>query len=345
MRRCWTVGVLFALAGLGTGCPSTEVFVCISDDDCNSQTDGQCEPTGFCSFPDEACATGRRYGEAAGDGLSRRCVPAEHQTGTGTDTDVASTASMSMSTSTTADGSGSSSPTTPANTTSTSTTNDDSSSTWMETWPSSSTGSSGSDASSGSTTGQPVECEVVLADEFDSDDLQPLWQTESSNFVLTGDAIEFNVSAEEDFYNFIITADAYAGEGLEFRWSVLDGPDLDYTQQIAALTRRDTTESLDLLIDSEFLVVRHWDENGDFSDLAAFDYDPRYTWLQIRAVGAEVVFEQSMDEVNFETLYTYDFDIRQWDAEAWLGGGNWQTNAMDEVITFGAARLCAIPDQ
>ena len=65
-------GLLASL--LAAGC-STPIFVCSSDDSCN-RDGGQCEADGFCSFPDNACDSGRRYSEFAGDGLSGTCVDA-----------------------------------------------------------------------------------------------------------------------------------------------------------------------------------------------------------------------------------------------------------------------------
>lgn len=37
---------------------------------------GQCEVDGWCSFADDECESGRRYGELSGDGLAGVCVPA-----------------------------------------------------------------------------------------------------------------------------------------------------------------------------------------------------------------------------------------------------------------------------
>jgi hypothetical protein len=42
---------------------------------------GECQPTGFCSFPDGSCESGQRYGEFAGAGLSDECVPIDVSTG------------------------------------------------------------------------------------------------------------------------------------------------------------------------------------------------------------------------------------------------------------------------
>lgn len=56
------------------------VYQCAESTQCG---DGVCEPSGFCSFPDDACASGRRYGSFAGDGLGGTCVDSsEGSTGT-----------------------------------------------------------------------------------------------------------------------------------------------------------------------------------------------------------------------------------------------------------------------
>jgi hypothetical protein len=47
------------------------VFPCAEDTQCGPN--GNCEATGYCSFPDPACG-GQRYGELAPAGLSGQCV-------------------------------------------------------------------------------------------------------------------------------------------------------------------------------------------------------------------------------------------------------------------------------
>jgi hypothetical protein len=71
------VGCAICARGL-VGCsPYSGVgaFRCESDPDCQGAADGQCEPTGFCSFADSACPDGRRYGDLSG-GLAGQCVSA-----------------------------------------------------------------------------------------------------------------------------------------------------------------------------------------------------------------------------------------------------------------------------
>lgn len=67
---------LVALALFGSSaCLSSQSYVCGDDDACvSSDRTGTCEATGYCSFPDTECGTGRRYAEFAGDGLAGLCV-------------------------------------------------------------------------------------------------------------------------------------------------------------------------------------------------------------------------------------------------------------------------------
>lgn len=70
-------------------CQQGDTFQCGSDSECSGQ--GLCEATGFCSFPDDGCDSGRRYGEFAGS-LSEQCVQSEAGTsGPGMTTTTAGT--------------------------------------------------------------------------------------------------------------------------------------------------------------------------------------------------------------------------------------------------------------
>lgn len=64
----------FALVA-GAGCPLPPVYECTGDLSCG--VGGQCEDTGYCSFEDADCASGRRYGEFVGGGLADLCVMGE----------------------------------------------------------------------------------------------------------------------------------------------------------------------------------------------------------------------------------------------------------------------------
>src|ERR1044072_5211057 len=72
----------FALIGVfvgvvvGAGCAEPrEAFQCSSSSQCvHAGQTGTCESTGFCSFDDRGCPSGKRYRESAGDDLSGECV-------------------------------------------------------------------------------------------------------------------------------------------------------------------------------------------------------------------------------------------------------------------------------
>lgn len=59
-------------------------FACTDDASCSG---GLCQPAGFCSFPDETCASGQRYGEHASKAYASECV----DDGTGTSTSTSGT--------------------------------------------------------------------------------------------------------------------------------------------------------------------------------------------------------------------------------------------------------------
>jgi cysteine-rich repeat protein len=61
--------------GLALACGPADTFNCSSDAQCvQGSESGFCEATGYCSFPDDACDSGRRYGALAGGGLAGTCV-------------------------------------------------------------------------------------------------------------------------------------------------------------------------------------------------------------------------------------------------------------------------------
>ncbi len=67
-RAAWGLALGWACAGDGS-------FPCVSDAQCADGAGALCLQ-GWCGFPDEVCASGYRYGDHAGDGLSGTCAPA-----------------------------------------------------------------------------------------------------------------------------------------------------------------------------------------------------------------------------------------------------------------------------
>jgi hypothetical protein len=88
------------VALLTSSCGAT-VFACDEDSDCaGSGEQGACEINGYCSFPDGACESGRRYGDKGPAGIAGTCVPLGEDTGEGSGSSSSTTATMSTSTST-----------------------------------------------------------------------------------------------------------------------------------------------------------------------------------------------------------------------------------------------------
>ncbi len=69
------MGLLLSL-GLW-GCPAAEQ-TCAANSECGDE--GRCEASGFCSFSDDTCPTGRRYGESGPSGEGGQCVTAQGTT-------------------------------------------------------------------------------------------------------------------------------------------------------------------------------------------------------------------------------------------------------------------------
>jgi hypothetical protein len=67
-------------------------FLCESDEACQQgSAQGSCQPSGYCSFPDDTCPSGQRYGEHAGGSLPNTCVEPGSVGEAGTTDEAAST--------------------------------------------------------------------------------------------------------------------------------------------------------------------------------------------------------------------------------------------------------------
>lgn len=84
---CLAVGLL---AGSLAGCVGrSSAFVCETSAECvHAGNVGACEPSGYCSFDDLGCASGRRYGDLASPVLAGACVIEDHPDGDATELDA-----------------------------------------------------------------------------------------------------------------------------------------------------------------------------------------------------------------------------------------------------------------
>ncbi|MCR9166070.1 MAG: hypothetical protein ACE37F_17475 [Nannocystaceae bacterium] len=164
MGRHGVLALALVACGL-TGCKET--FECAADSHC--QLDGVagfCESLGHCSFPDEDCETGRRFGDLAGT-LSNMCVPPGDAVTSG---EVASTG----------DGSASGSTTVPDPTTATA----------------SGSSSTGSDDASSSGSAQPTDCNILFEDTFEGNMLGETWSVLGEPPTVSSGALRFTIEPE-----------------------------------------------------------------------------------------------------------------------------------------------------
>lgn len=65
-----------------TACTKASTFTCADSTDCKDGSfTGTCQDNGYCSFDDDACPSGQRYGDLAGGELAGECVELEGTTG------------------------------------------------------------------------------------------------------------------------------------------------------------------------------------------------------------------------------------------------------------------------
>ncbi len=77
MRRLGVIAVV-TVAAAGWSCRLEQSFRCEVDDNCAEELgNGICEPSGYCSFDDPECDSGRRYGKYAAQELAGVCVSAD----------------------------------------------------------------------------------------------------------------------------------------------------------------------------------------------------------------------------------------------------------------------------
>ena len=356
MRRSLAALVWFAALGW-TGCTATDVFVCVSDDDCNSSPGGQCEGSGYCSFPDAECQTGQRYGAAAGDGLSERCVPPEEDgtgsesTTTGADTTATvstfSTTTPPPPTSSTSQGvttqditlSTTDNPSTTTTTTTDPTGSDSSTSAGTTT-----SGDPSTTAGSESSTGTADGCEEQLFDGFDGATLGPEWMTKSDGISVMDSNFRVEFGPEEGDFHYAVSTATHPGERVEVAIDIEQPPSEDYSQLVVAFGEAESFSSVDLLVDGSYLSARQWTSAKDFIDHASLLFDPvAHRFLRIREADGQVFFEHSPDGINYSTMHALDFDISGWTGRIWLGAGCWAVNPAQDVALVDSVRICALP--
>ena len=128
----WAAAASAALLSCALAC-GAPTFICNDADDCGSN--GVCEPNGGCSFPDETCASGRRFAKHTAS--ANECVPAQQGTSSTSGDPTSGGPSTSLDT------------LDPSTSSSESTSGDDSSSTTVDIIPDTTATTTGDESSTG----------------------------------------------------------------------------------------------------------------------------------------------------------------------------------------------------
>jgi hypothetical protein len=196
--RSASAGVIASI-GLAWACGGARVFACNDDPQCTDGGElGRCETSGYCSFADETCASGWRYGARAPSELAEACVPPEDATSVAESTDDSdpTNASTTATTGTPPDSTSSTSvTTTPVDPTTSSEVT--SATTAMPTSESTANGESEAEST---TMIEPMDppCVPTFVDAFDDETLDPFWQswaTTDSSVVVSGGHLAIAIAA------------------------------------------------------------------------------------------------------------------------------------------------------
>ena len=318
------VGLLAVLPA----CPSDGVFTCSSDEDCQGDGLGQCEANGFCSFPDQQCPSGRRYGELAGGGFANDCVDVE-QGSTGLET-----SGTPASTTTTTSASGSATLTTTQSSTSTTT-------------------SAGSDSTTGgptdeSSSGDPQPtCEVVIDEQFTGGVLDGLWDIDA------GEPMSSMISIQDGYAEWeigVFSPVAYRG----MHWPEIQPlENLQVTMEIRqAPTFDDYQLRLDLLDQAGQRIGWLWDEGeiqaettdamGERMQIGTVPFDPKEDrFLRVSEAAGRILFQSSPDGRAFDEHFVIDADM--FGADVAVAVAVQTAPGVGDVIQVDSIQICAVP--
>ncbi len=309
----------------GPSCGGDDVFACVSDEQCaaGDGRDGRCESTGYCSFDDTSCESGRRYGSHATTGLAGACLPVDEGGSTGPTTSPPGTSGA------------------------TGTSGDDGVSDTLPVGGSTTTGVSSTTSSSdgsGATddTGDPA-CPDIF-DDFEDGIVDPIWTAGIPEYVKeVGGELQLVVDASSSDYATLATAPMDLSQG--WARAELGGalPDLIEVQVYLALYATGTGDYAIVLVEGSSLGARSGSEAG-FEEYAYTPFDPNlHRWLQMRGAGGKLMFEVSGDGITFDTLAEADapFDLSA--VEIVLVAGNWGPIGSDTVVSFAEVQACTSP--
>jgi hypothetical protein len=289
---------LAGLVGLGSaagGCGVSDVFACASDEQCQSgAVVGACQVNGYCSFPDESCPSGQRFGAAAPSAVANACVdPGE---GTGTTTGGSPEDGVVPDPDT-----GELTTTGPAVDSSTSLALDEGG---TSTGPGDTTGmDTGSDDA---TTGGPEPCASIV-DEFDGNQIAAMWgqnaPLDTSVGVVAGQ-LEITVGSSPEWLQASIFMDL---EPMTGGWARVLISELDDPQHPLApgITLSEGTCEVQLQISEGVIWALNWSNETLTAELLGNEplRNEPPIWLQLRVgESGEVYCEWSLDASTWHEI-------------------------------------------
>jgi hypothetical protein len=295
----WIGGLFVAVAAgwVASACGSS-VFACSSDEQCESGgMGGVCQPDGYCSFPDDSCPSGHRFGDGAPAGVANACVEAS---GTGSsDSGPEPAGSSDGIEPPDPDGTPEGSSTATADDDPTTTTPlDDGTSTGE---PNPTTGEDDD-----STTGEVEEtCRVEFVDPFDGEELLPMWssfaQPATELWVADGQ-LRIYVGASPDAW-------AVAGamvdvDSMNGGWAraLVTEPDTSGVPIAGGVVFGNELCQLQLYVEATSIVAALWNNDTLMTTLlGAHELPELPLWLQIRQDEYEYL-EWSTDGVTWNEL-------------------------------------------
>lgn len=306
--------VVGAGLGLAASCQPTS-FACDEDTSCAGLEEGRCEPSGYCSVPDDDCPSGHRYAPHSG-ALSGQCVDAG-----GSDTGSTTPAESSGGT-VVLDG--------------------------TTTLPNPDT-EDGSDSTTGPSS---LVCPGValIDDPFDARALDPDWWTtyeaEGVTFTLVDGELYFEAIDATGDYTGLVNLVPLPPVGFAAVELSTTPPEDAPAQAFFVLGSNDIYYGF--VVEGSTL-YSIYDSDADDDDRTINPYDPvAHRWLRmiVDAEEGTLVWEVSPDGLEWKPLDSEDqldndFDLST--AVMDFGAGVWDGPfSADPVATFGHARLCAL---
>jgi hypothetical protein len=323
---------------LGACAPATE-YPCDVDGQClDGSVMGMCQSPGWCSFPDGECPSGQRYGDLAGGGLARMCVPVEGST-TGVGDDAPTTLPTASETTTEASGSDSLSTTNPI------TSGVDVTGEGSTTHPESTTTSSTPGTTGDGSTGGPPEC-ATYVDDFEDGVVGAEWDVYLADLISEEAGARVFVVSTDPRDGYPTTALAQSQDLTQGWVRARVGVPPAHAQEQLFLTVSpvaDTSDVVHWFLEGDLLIARRQTiGQGAWIDIFETAFDPDlHRWLQIRGDDATLHFEVAGEDEAFAALASYDLEYTVDDMFVGMSAGNWGVIDLVAELSFEHFEVCS----